>query len=957
MPNTVLGKVSVTPKGAWSGSSSYEKLDIVSNGGNSYIALQNVPSGTALSNSSYWLMIAQKGDKGNTGEITGASASISGGYGTPSVSVTSGGTSTDRSFAFAFSNLKGNGISAVNCEKTGTSGAVDTYTLTISEDDGTVNTFALEVTNGSVTSVNGRTGAVEGLAEEEDLIKAFPNDTASGDIASFPDGADMPVKGMKINVEPYQNLNGYDYPWVGGAGKNLLKNTARSQTINGVTFTVNADGTVLANGTASAEANIVLISGTGIFDFNTDTILSGSVGGFGNNVRIRFGVTNPAAAYDDFGNGVTIPRIADISSQYAYVQITINSGTTVNNITFRPMIRLATETDPTFAPYENICPIYPANGKNLYNKDIPLLDGYISATGEITTDGSSKHSYMIPVVGGQNYTISGKTGNIRSNTIKRFHGYDSNGDWVQQLGASAYLGANANYAVTISVPSTVVGMMISFGNVENGTKPDSDVQLERGSFATSYVPYRAFGMTRTGKNLLVPNVITYTNHGVTYTINADGSVLLNGTASGTFTAVAGSIFLKTNVTYVLSGAVSGTVSMSLRKRTGEILRNGGSPYTATEDIYADYYLRMESGATVSNLMVYPQIEVGTVATAYEPYQPSERYYSRNYNMWDEEWEVGNINNTTGENQVSTQCIRSKNYIPVEPNTKYYTNGFRSNVGIYEIYFYGSDKTFLHEMANTNSFTTSANAHFMRFRCANAYGTTYKNDIQINYSNPSQVGYGGVLDVDTGLLTVTMGTETFSSAPSGNWGTSTVGGSSAYIHTVSTMKKGQLQKGYANWLKTKTAIDGTTGIQFGGGANSNIIYCIGINEAIGTTDLASFSTYLATNPLQIVYPLATPVQYQLTPTQVKTLLGYNNIWTDSGTVEVNYLADTSLYIQKLTGSTEEDMIANANIANGKYFMVGNELFLSTSAIAQGASIVVGTNCIKTNLADALNALNS
>ena len=47
----------------------------------------------------------------------------------------------------------------------------------------------------------------------------------------------------------------------------------------------------------------------------------------------------------------------------------------------------------------------------------------------------------------------------------------------------------------------------------------------------------------------------------------------------------------------------------------------------------------------------------------------------------------------------------------------------------------------------------------------------------------------------------------------------------------------------------------------------------------------------------------------------------------------------------------------NIANGKYFMVGNRLFLSTSAIAQGASIVVGTNCVESNLAEALNALNA
>lgn len=167
MPNTVLGRVKPIPRGEWSNSAPYTELDIVSHDGSSYIALQDVPSGTALSNTSYWDCIVKKGDKGDTGEITGATASISGGYGTPSVSVTEGGTSTDRSFAFAFSNLVGDGIDDISVSKTGTSGAVDTYTMTITMDSGDTEIVTWTVTNGSVTSVNGRTGAVTGLAEQD----------------------------------------------------------------------------------------------------------------------------------------------------------------------------------------------------------------------------------------------------------------------------------------------------------------------------------------------------------------------------------------------------------------------------------------------------------------------------------------------------------------------------------------------------------------------------------------------------------------------------------------------------------------------------------------------------------------------------------------------------------------------------------------------------------------------
>ena len=109
--------------------------------------------------------------------------------------------------------------------------------------------------------------------------------------------------------------------------------------------------------------------------------------------------------------------------------------------------------------------------------------------------------------------------------------------------------------------------------------------------------------------------------------------------------------------------------------------------------------------------------------------------------------------------------------------------------------------------------------------------------------------------------------------------------------------------------------------------------------------------------QVVYDLATPLTVQLAPQEVETLLGPNNIWADTGNTTVKYRADTGLYVQKLTGSAEEDMTANVSIASGKYFMVGNTLYLSTTAIPAGDTIKPGTNCTLTNLAAALNALNA
>lgn len=55
---------------------------------------------------------------------------------------------------------------------------------------------------------------------------------------------------------------------------------------------------------------------------------------------------------------------------------------------------------------------------------------------------------------------------------------------------------------------------------------------------------------------------------------------------------------------------------------------------------------------------------------------------------------------------------------------------------------------------------------------------------------------------------------------------------------------------------------------------------------------------------LVYPLATPVTYQLTPTQVRSLLGQNNIWADCGSItELKYIRDLNLCINDIISRIE------------------------------------------------------
>ena len=103
------------------------------------------------------------------------------------------------------------------------------------------------------------------------------------------------------------------------------------------------------------------------------------------------------------------------------------------------------------------------------------------------------------------------------------------------------------------------------------------------------------------------------------------------------------------------------------------------------------------------------------------------------NLWDEEWELGNINNDTGGLENSDTFIRTKNYIEILPNTSYYRT---STVEATRIFYYDSLYNY---MSNTivsaagETFTTPNNAKYIKFK---QYGTAYNNDICITKGTTS-----------------------------------------------------------------------------------------------------------------------------------------------------------------------------------------------------------------------------
>lgn len=149
------------------------------------------------------------------------------------------------------------------------------------------------------------------------------------------DPTTVTVKGCNKNLVPFGQGNYY---------------AGRKQTINGVTFVVNEDGSVTANGTATAGASFQIKAPTNsMFSKGTHTVvLSGCPeGGAGNTYCMR--VKNDVTAYDNMDEYGTGKVIDDFSFEGCDIYCVVFGGVTVNNITFYPQIEfgeIPTEYEP-----------------------------------------------------------------------------------------------------------------------------------------------------------------------------------------------------------------------------------------------------------------------------------------------------------------------------------------------------------------------------------------------------------------------------------------------------------------------------------------------------------------------------------------------------------------------------------------------------------------------------------
>ena len=423
-------------------------------------------------------------------------------------------------------------------------------------------------------------------------------------------------------------------------------------------------------------------------------------------------------------------------------------------------------------------------GKNLYDDSQALLSGYLTSTGSVSGTGSAsnKHSYKIPIVGGETYTYSVSLSYSSNERYCCF--YDNTDTFI----SSVALLRNTT-SVTFTAPSNAVSISLTIYNAD-GQK----VQLEVGSTATAWTPYENIcpisgwgevNVTRTGKNLLGGDSL---KDGVKYSIS-----------SATIDEDAKTITFSANATTTIG---IGFASLS------KLIFKENTRYT-----FIMTYNKLNTSVT-SNMRIY--------------------YTDGTYDA------IPSI--TSGQTKETVVLVSDANktvYSLVKSNSSNSTVLYYDESGVFEGVLTADD--------------------FEPYK-----GQTYTTDLDVTR-------YGGTLDVTTGVLTVTHQYLEVSSCNS--------------VATASTnVQYANIGLGSGNGANS----DHSTNISSSYEQTESAPQTDGYFRLSGSTlyiydnrftDKATADAILASELPKVVYKLATPQVVQLTPTQVRTMLGTNNLWND------------------------------------------------------------------------------
>lgn len=207
-----------------------------------------------------------------------------------------------------------------------------------------------------------------------------------------------------------------------------------------------------------------------------------------------------------------------------------------------------------------------------------------------------------------------------------------------------YLGGGENenvnagrYSYTFTVKVSGYYDLLWWDNGNTVKQTISKIMLNEGTTALSFEAYfegyksaKVTELKSNGKNMLDYRKArnSFTANGITFTNNGDGSFTVDGTATAQATYYIHEISkndilpLKAGVAYTISGAAYG-VGICVYDENWKVYNTDSTKdktFTLTYDsLKYGFYLYVAKGKTLNNVTVYPQLEIGSMATEFRAY--------------------------------------------------------------------------------------------------------------------------------------------------------------------------------------------------------------------------------------------------------------------------------------------------------------------------------------------------
>lgn len=268
------------------------------------------------------------------------------------------------------------------------------------------------------------------------------------------------------------------------------------------------------------------------------------------------------------------------------------------------------------------------------------------------------------------------------------------------------------------------------------------------------------------------------------------------------------------------------------------------------------------------------------------------------NIWNEQCEVGSLSNETGLPILANDRIRSVDYSPCLPNTRYFFVIPNENL---RIYYYDDSYGFISYEGwwdSSRIIRTPVNCHYIKVLGSAAYGTTYNNDISINADSTDtayhhyisntvtlidldDTRYGGYVDVVRKKCYLTWYGIKLSNL---SWARITSGVEYPYFRAdFNDYKYVSNNSNIKCEVYKFNGSIGATGSTEGLNATSDGRLRIRDNSySDRDTWLADVGNYI------IAYELATSIEISLSDIpKLSTIIGNNSFASDSGSIELTY----------------------------------------------------------------------